>query len=85
MDRLKESIQQNRSMAEQLKQEMEDADAKTAQLQQEHKQLSCWADLYDKATTPEKKMICGHMIRGVEMSVLNMGLPNMQHYVKEES
>ena len=68
LDRLEESIQQNRNTAESLKRELEDVDAKTALLQQEHKQLSCWADLYDKATTAEKKMICGHMIRRVEIS-----------------
>ena len=68
LDRLEESIRQNSSTAETLKQELEDAEEKAVQFQQEHESLSCWADLYDKATTAEKKMICGHMIRRVEIS-----------------
>ena len=80
LDRLEESIQQNRNTAESLKRELEDVDAKTALLQQEHKQLSCWADLYDKATTAEKKMICGHMIRRVEISMgFRWSLPSRRH------
>lgn len=68
MDTVQEAMDNLRHRIQTLQSEVSEISATTEALQEQHRQLITWAEVFDSATIEEKKMIATQLIRAVTLT-----------------
>lgn len=68
MDKIQESLKSLEASVAELEQKAADAEMQAAEIQQHHKQLISWADIYKDASLEEQRMIAAYIIKAVTLT-----------------